>query len=227
MKKTKSTLPCRLTISRLMGGGPDVMRLAVTDEASGVAFLKISISPGDLMLSMTGRSVVTEMEIRGAELIGAKSEHKTEVVPFTDRTLRCSDERKGLDDHERSPMVEKAFAPFEVDGWRGSSSDLFNGHRSTKGGQNVSFHRYIHPKTGKPIEAQLAAGIDPYAEADFEREIIALREDKARLDWLEKHPYVPTASSPFTGNCHVTREAIDSVRLNVPEGSIPPNLPVS
>jgi len=52
-------------------------------------------------------------------------------------------------------------------------------------------------------------------------ELAELRADKARLDWLERHAYVPTAASPFTGGCHVTREAIDSVRLNVPEGSSP------
>lgn len=128
------------------------MRLEVIDESSGVSFLEIRLSPGDMMLALTGRSIECEMDVRGLNLVGSKSEHKKENVKFESWSQRLSAERKGLDSHERSPSVDKAFAPFEVNGWRGSASDLFNGHLSNRDGtQAVTFHRYVDAKTGKPI----------------------------------------------------------------------------
>jgi hypothetical protein len=141
----------RLQISRTMSNrGPDVMSIEVVDDSSGVHFLRIDLTPHDLMCALTGRVTSIEMEIRGAHLIGTISEHKTELVKWKAYSQK-TDDRKGLDDHERSPSVDKILAPFEIDGWRGSSSDLFNGHRSEGEFQRVGFHRYVDAKTGKPV----------------------------------------------------------------------------
>jgi hypothetical protein len=139
---------------RMSGGGtPDTFRLGFQDVASGVHFLSIDISPGDLMCALTGRGTECEMEVRWLELIGLKSEHKTELVQFDQFAKGLRQERKGRDDVDRSPTVDKALAPFEVDGWVGSSSDLFNGHNRDhkKGAQRVRFYRYVDPTTGKPV----------------------------------------------------------------------------
>jgi hypothetical protein len=150
-------LPARIHVGRLMGAGPDVMRLEVVDESSGISFLEINLTPGDLMLSLTGRNVECKMEVRGLRLVGMKSEHKTEEVEFSMWDTRA--EREGLDDDQSSPATVKALKKFEVDGWRGRVSDLFNGHRTVRdkdpkkpSRQSVNFYRFVNPETGKPVE---------------------------------------------------------------------------
>lgn len=147
-------LKARLHIGRMSGDhSNDEMRIEVADELSGVHFLELRLSPHDMMCAITARSVECDMEVRGLHLVGSKSEYKVKQVKFKGYRSDLADERKGLDDHEHSPTTRKILAPFEKDGWRGSVSDLFNGHRRSacEGFQKVGFHRFVDAKTGKPI----------------------------------------------------------------------------
>lgn len=139
-----------------MGSGPDVMRLEITDKSSNVQFVEIRMTPGDLMLAMTGRMIDCQMDLRGLHLVGMLSETKRELVPVDKFELRRAADRAGLDDAERSPSVDAVLAPFEVDGWKGYVSDLFNGHcyvsdKELGDCQKVTFHRHVNPKTGLPV----------------------------------------------------------------------------
>lgn len=152
--KAERKLKCRLHVGRLSGGGtPDEMRIEVSDELSNVHFLEIRLPPGDLMCAITARSVVCEMTVRALHLVGTKSEVKEEEVKFDPWSVRSGKERKGMEDSDPSASTVEALSPYEVDGWRGRVSDLFNGHRRSerKGFVKVSFHRFIDATTGKPI----------------------------------------------------------------------------
>lgn len=134
-------LPGSLQIGCPQGDGCDYFTLEVTDESSHVQFIEIKVSYADMALAMTARRVDCQFNLRGVKLVGSKAEHKMVVVPFKDRYV---------EDKDRKAVAVKALAPFEVDGWEGDVSDLFNPHRHTDSGQFVSFRRHIDA-SGQPI----------------------------------------------------------------------------
>lgn len=138
-------------ISRLMGSGPDVIRIKLVDKSSGIHFAEAELTPHDMMMAITGRgNVPAQLEVRALEIVGATREVKTERVPFN--MHEHFDERKkfrGDDSRARTKSVIRALATFEVDGWMGDASDMWNGHRRCDGHQEVRFIRYL--RDGKPI----------------------------------------------------------------------------
>lgn len=129
------------------------VRFEVTDDVSGVRFFDFELTQ-DVFFNVLG----SLGHQRGSVLmyhgpIGYKHEHKVEQVTFPEKAAyRPTD----------GPEVDKALAPFEVDGWhtrRGSGADYRNGHKAISRVRNettqsntfaVTFHRYVHPETGEP-----------------------------------------------------------------------------
>lgn len=135
------TLKARLRISSYStttkgaSGDGSGVRIYVIDESSGCAVIEIDISHEQFGKAVTGRGdCECTMELT-PENAGKKHEHKTEAVAW-----KWSGHRNRDDD----PTKDAALAPFEVDGWRGSRSDLGNHHRQLRDGTyNVTFHRYV------------------------------------------------------------------------------------
>ncbi len=123
----------KLTISRYTGGEKGSgITIRVTDELSGTEFIEIEITAEVLGNCITGLSYQPcEFELRAAN-VGKTHEHKTEIIPFTVK-----------DYSKREAEARAAMKPYEVDGWKGSWSDMCNHHNSTKAGQRVTFHRYV------------------------------------------------------------------------------------
>lgn len=149
--------------------GQRVITVYLTDEVSGVRLFEVTIASEDF-----GRMLGSEAECRywlgNAELAGMEYQHKEEQV-FVPRRYD--------DPAEFDKLLDQAFAPYEVDGWRGRRSDATNGHNrvsnvtdftlaqlafkaglerftedvSDIGGsvQRVHFSRHVDPATGVPV----------------------------------------------------------------------------
>ena len=161
MKTKPQPLAGKLTISLPTSSRIEepMMEIRVQCALSGVEFIEVHVSPGDLMKALTTRFVDCTFTTRALSRIGSKSETKTELVEFNRwaSSDKLSKERKGLNSHERSPTIDALLAPFEIDGWRASVSDLFNRHRGQGGNtsgkryQAVLFDRHVNVETGEPI----------------------------------------------------------------------------
>jgi hypothetical protein len=143
----------QISFGRSSGGASSKeFRLEIMDDASRIHFLVARFDSDAFADLMTNRFAKVEFEVMGLELIGAISEHKTELIKFDCYNLRFSKERKGLESSDRSPGVDKLLAPYEADGWTARVSDLFNGHNRKDGDkQAVSFFRYVDSVTKKPF----------------------------------------------------------------------------
>lgn len=139
-----------LSIVRRSGGpGPDhgCVGLILVDEASRAKFLEIEIPFHEFGKAVAGMSEQPcEFEVRMKAPLGMRHEHKTELVPVLPFTQR----------EDRPEWAASALSPFEVDGWKGTTADLFNGHRREENQagetfQRVSFHRHVNPETGEPV----------------------------------------------------------------------------
>ena len=150
------TLPGKLTISAPMNSNmEEKIDITLEDEGSHVECVTIHISYAELTAALVGHaSQSCQVEYRGLELVGKKREHKTEVVgPIPDRLLKAKDGK-------RSPELEAIFAPFEVDGWMGRTTDAYNhynwcGPRGEDGqSYRVNFVRYIDAEESEPSEPE-------------------------------------------------------------------------
>lgn len=146
----------KITISCPSGGaGERSIRLEFIDDTSRVHFLAGEMSLADFTLCIAGHSYTPiTFELRRPDLVGMRHEHKQETVAFDHPHEAIARDRRGRDDAERSPLVDAALAPFEVEGWRGQPSDLLNHHRRLEGRREhfkVAFHRFVDPATGQPI----------------------------------------------------------------------------
>lgn len=132
-----SKLKGGLSISRPSGNiGPDYIEIRVVDELSGSQFVSVRVPLAGFAEAVTGRGHVDcEFDFR-PELVGLKREHKEEFVPYDDLSYYA---RHG----DRDEVAAEAFAPFEIDGWKGRADDLFNHHRRGKDGSRVTFIRYV------------------------------------------------------------------------------------
>ena len=131
----------RMTISRIQSNRNEELpiRIRVVDEGSMTAFLDVHLSLEALSLALTGQSdIECEFELR-PKLVGKQREHKTELVPFPR-------DQHYVEKSERAAVASRVFAPFEVDGWKGSVDDLFNHHRQEGDCMRVLFTRYVDPE---------------------------------------------------------------------------------
>lgn len=125
-------------------GSDDHFRLTITDESSRIQFVYLKMTPDEFARMISARVTTDlECEVRGIDGVGKVREIKTERVPFTNLYWDTEDKRR--------IAARQALEPFEVDGWKGRSADLFNAHRSYKsnsGFQLVTFERLVDPKDG-------------------------------------------------------------------------------
>ena len=121
LRRPPSIAPGKMTISCPMGGnGPDVISISLTDESSGCQVVDIRVDPAVFTMAITGcgSQPVTCRWTGGVNHIGKISEHKTEKVWVPDASRK-----------DREQEVAEALAPYEVDGWKGRTSDATNPHR--------------------------------------------------------------------------------------------------
>lgn len=121
-------------------GSDDRVRISVRDSEACVEFCEVDLSLGEFALAVTAQAVSgVKVIVRGLDLVGTKHEVKTEFVPHTTQYSCRAGDRKAI--------AAAAFAPFEVDGWKGRSDDLFNGHRMAEKdgvrGARVTFTRNV------------------------------------------------------------------------------------
>lgn len=136
MSKTLQNAEGSISITRpSYGDEREFIEIALTDKLSGSEFCSVRILLDDFARALTGLGhVACRFDFHPA-VVGMKYEHKTERVKRpTDYVERGAD---------RERVAREAFAPFEVDGWRGRVDDLFNSHRHAGDGSMVTFTRHV------------------------------------------------------------------------------------
>lgn len=138
-----------VSIGRGMSKGSDVT-VQIIDSASGCVALELTLPVEAFADALFSRTSECSFAINDSGVLGATQENKTELVPFDCYGPKS---KHPADEHRTKAAVE-ALAPFEVDGWYGRASDLFNGHCREKSGdakrQRVVFYRYM--RDGKPVD---------------------------------------------------------------------------
>jgi len=129
-------LPANLIISRSSSShGPDLMHISVSDERSGCRLVELNFSLEEFCKALTSSYGKGEMEYYENCPVGKKRVSKTEFIVQPKRTFDANKDAK---------IAATALSPFEVDGWKGDYSDLWNHHNKTVDGrQFVKFHRYV------------------------------------------------------------------------------------
>lgn len=116
------------------GDGHEAIEISVVDELSGVEFLEAHLDLAEFTKCLTGASAECVFELRSANLVGMKAEHKRESVPLPG--FSCTIEQ-----------AQKACAKFEVDGWKADYEDAMNHHRISRKGEkyyaSVVFRRHV------------------------------------------------------------------------------------
>ena len=115
-------------------GAPYDVSITLEDKASGIQFCEIHMSLeefGRMMHAPTHAKC--EVVLRGLDHVGWDYEVKEDVVPYASH---------GKDQE----AISAALAQFEVDGWKGRTSDLGNMHRRSGDGYRVTFRRFVPPK---------------------------------------------------------------------------------
>ena len=138
----------KITISRYTSSHrDDGIIIEITDDLSRVTFVSLELSLENFARAVTGCGFVDgEMETRGLDLIGKKSEHKTIVIP-------C----QPFGDKEKKEAAKRKMQEYEVDGWHGRERDLYNSHNHCKEGIRVSFTRYVT----MAVEGKATPGAEP------------------------------------------------------------------
>lgn len=125
----------KVTISKLIGGDNNKIRIEIEDELSGATFVSVDLSLEAFAQAITGLSIVSgEMKVRNLDLIGKRREMKKEIVPTDNYNPSYED------------VLELA-KPFEVDGWK---ANMYKGAKITtttdkKGNTllSISFVRWV------------------------------------------------------------------------------------
>jgi hypothetical protein len=131
------TLNGSISISCPQGGDSDYISIQLEDISSSTRFCEVRIKYAEFTQALTGRGYMPmAFELRASK-VGLIREHKRELVEFR---------YKNWD--KREEEAAQALIPFEVDGWKGSISDMLNYcHRNVnKDGidyQEVTFTRYV------------------------------------------------------------------------------------
>lgn len=125
----------KVIMSRFSGTS-DGIHLTIEDDKSGCRIIELTFTFEEFAKAVTASYGDAEFEYYPNCPVGLTSEYKMEIVPFSQT---WPEDRKA---------AAVALKPFEVDGWKGDISDLFNHHRYTGDGkQEVGFRRYIKTKT--------------------------------------------------------------------------------
>jgi hypothetical protein len=130
----KRILPGKITISRFSGSHEGVM-IELRDETSGTVALRAEMTIEEFGYAITACAArPCTVEWFDAP-IGKRCEQKSEALPRPDWSMTKP---------ESAAQAEALLAPYEVDGWKGRTSDLFNHHNWTKDNRvRVSFFRYV------------------------------------------------------------------------------------
>lgn len=112
----------------------DYVAIKVDDDISCRPAIEIRMSIADFGEALLGRGRTPCHFEPSNPCVGKKREHKTVIVPL----------RHGADATE----IAEAFAPFEIDGWKGSVGHAKNHHNRTRtedGRESVKvmFERYV------------------------------------------------------------------------------------
>jgi len=125
-----------LSIGRVLyNDRDDYIRIALLDSKSSVEFLSVEISLENFAKCITGMAnCPVQFGIRATDKIGKQLEVKHEVIEVPDDHLM----------RESPGEIEKALAPYEVDGWKGRSRDALNFHnRVSENKYKVCFFRWV------------------------------------------------------------------------------------
>lgn len=123
-----------IRITRTSGGDESTpFRLTIEDDDASCEIIDARIDAENFCNLLTNRQCECEAEVR-PDNIGKRIEVKTEQVPAVGVWIK---------EEDRAAEARKAFAPFEVDGWKGCVSDLFNHHRGSGSTRNVTFTRHV------------------------------------------------------------------------------------
>lgn len=126
------SLEGRLTISRPRGGSDDhpVVCIRVEDQVAGVVAVEVKVPLSDFAEAlMSLANVSCQFKFNDSGAVGTKREHKY-IEVFVPQQY---------DQKRREALIKKAFAPFEVEGWKGQVKDAHNSHnaiRYTREGQD-------------------------------------------------------------------------------------------
>lgn len=121
--------------------GRDTIEVVVTERGSGsiVAVFACTLAEFSRGTFGTCRDIAARGWVDGY-LIGSTSENKQVIVNVPE----------GMYSRD-ADALRAILAPLEVDGWRGDTSDLTNGHRSAgRGKQTVTFRRHVWAD-GSPV----------------------------------------------------------------------------
>lgn len=131
------TLQGKIVISRSSGRPNDrPFTIRLEDTLSGCIVVEIEMTHQEFADAITAHYTTCQFDFNDSGAVGMKLETKTEVVKF----------KGGWDDRKDKREAMKALKPFEVDGWEGRVSDLFNVHNWVGGKSDlyrVSFHRHV------------------------------------------------------------------------------------
>lgn len=132
------TLKGKVRISRWHGadktGHHTGIIISLTDELSRSQCVEIHLSVEALGECLTQSEQPCEFEWR-PDVVGKVAENKEEIVPFNFT-------------EKSKEKMDKAVAPFEVDGWFARRDDMVNHHRRVGNDQQrVTFFRHVEPNT--------------------------------------------------------------------------------
>lgn len=130
-----SLIKGQLTISRpTSSSGAEWIEIEFNDEDAGIRFAKFRVSLTNFAKALTGLGYVPgEIELRGLDRVGMKSENKTEHIP-------CE---PPYGDKKKLAVLKEKVKALEVDGWVSRHGDIENHHCYTRGGVTVVFFRHV------------------------------------------------------------------------------------
>lgn len=130
--KAELKLKARLDIHKISGGDEDQpMRITIEDDLSGCRILEANFSLEGFMRALTSQGGIKGSATLYTGPFGFTPERKDEILPRP---------KKHQDEKECSILL----SPFEIDGWKGSKSDLQNHHRWVEHDKvRVSFIRFV------------------------------------------------------------------------------------
>jgi len=142
------TVPGKLTV--MLGHGTDGIdrfRIEVEDARSHTTFLTLTISPEELACALGGRGFrPCSLELNGLDRLGLVFEHKVEHLPAFPISGFSADTAA------RQAALDAHVAPWEVDGWIASTTDLLNSHNAGKGNLwRVGFSRWVPTPSTPPL----------------------------------------------------------------------------
>lgn len=128
------TLSGHLTISRVLGGNSEEVRIEVIDDNACVVAIRIKATPLAFVEALFGSgSQLCVFEFNNTGSVGTNGENKEELVPVPPSKARDSAGR----------WITKALKPFEIDGWHARGGDIENfTHRHVVKG-NKDFQRVV------------------------------------------------------------------------------------